>query len=467
MTGSRLGSRLWWGFLPLVVLLWGVGALSTAALPGLVSSPLVTQVAVPFVAYARDVALAIAAGSVLAALIGGGARARSWALGWCAIALGLACAAVFTLQADVLAGQLAVEGLLPILTTTAIGQAIQIQIVCLVLAGILISLPWFLRQRWVASVALALIAIAVAALPIAGHAGVTSEHAIAGVSTGLHAIAISLWIGGLAATSALCLLEPDRAVAVLPKFSVIALICVVVAAETGLLTASLVVGALGDLVGSSYGSLVITKGVLLAWLIRLGWLQRRRAIDHLPQASVPITVARIAGVEFLAMATALAASVVLVRLGPPPIPSNGIAPLTLVALGVAVPMIVLQIWPRGWRISNALPEAAMVVFLLVIVEVGGVGLLRTALGPTGLLLELALLILAGWCAISAARNSATAVWLGVLGLPSALIANLWLGDAISWRMSAVAAVSGVALLLVWWQVGRRRRALTDVAVSVS
>mgnify|MGYP007099124526 CR=1 FL=1 len=70
----------------------------------------------------------------------------------------------------------------------------------------------------------------------------------------------------------------------------------IVVAESGLLATSLNDNTLGDLLGSTYGSIVLTKTVLLAFLIRLGWLQRRRGVDRLPSASVPGTVARIAGI---------------------------------------------------------------------------------------------------------------------------------------------------------------------------
>ncbi|MFM8351460.1 MAG: copper resistance D family protein, partial [Actinomycetales bacterium] len=435
MTGSRLGSRLWWGLVPLVALLWAVGAFSADLLPGVTVPPLLTQVAVPMVAYARDIALALTAGALLTVLLAPSNRIRRWALGWGVTALGLAVVALLALRADVTATQLLVsdDALIPILRDTAVGRASLFQVGAFVVAAVLMSLPWFTRYRWLPGIALGAVLVGIAALPIAGHAGVTSQHAVAGIATGVHAAAVLLWIGGLAAVSSACLLETDRAAVLLPRFSSIAFACVVIAAETGLLSASLIVGALGDLLGSSYGSLVVAKGVLLAWLIRLGWVQRRSAIDRLPDRSVPATVARMAGIEFLAMGAALAASVVLVRLGPPPLPGTGFAPLTLVALGIGVPLVGLQIWPGGWRRANALPEAAMMVFLLVVIEVGGVGLLRAALGPSGLLVELAVLLLAGWLAVAASRFSVGATWIGILGLPIAMGINLWLGDAISWR----------------------------------
>ncbi|MFM7146905.1 MAG: hypothetical protein ACKOW5_11300, partial [Actinomycetales bacterium] len=109
MTGSRLGSRLWWGLVPLVALLWAVGAFSADLLPGVTVPPLLTQVAVPMVAYARDIALALTAGALLTVLLAPSNRFRRWALGWGVTALGLAVVALLALRADVTATQLLVS----------------------------------------------------------------------------------------------------------------------------------------------------------------------------------------------------------------------------------------------------------------------------------------------------------------------------------------------------------------------
>ena len=106
------------------------------------------------------------------------------------------------------------------------------------------------------------------------------------------------------------------------------------------------------------------------------------------------------------MGTALAASVVMVRIGPAPVVIPGVAPLTLVVAALAAPMVLVMAVPRGWRVSDALPEAAAVVMLVAVVEVGGVGLLRALLGGTvGLLLEAVILVAAGWMCVSATRTA--------------------------------------------------------------
>lgn len=450
MIGARLGARLWWGLAPLLVLLWGTGALVLQGLPGIPSTPLVTQVAIPAVNFAQDVALAVALGSVITMLWSHRSAVDQWAATWIVVGIVLGAVSAVALQSDVVGRQIGVDapGLLRILVDTIVGRAILVQAACLALALVLIGVGRAVNRIWPTYVAAVLVATGVAAPALAGHAGLSGEHQVAGISTGIHAVAISCWVGGLAVVSARCLREPGEAMVLLPRFSLLALICVIVAAETGLMSASLTMASVSDLVGSTYGSLIILKAALLAWLGWLGWLQRRRALDRLPDASVPVTVARIAAIELLVMALAISAAVVMVRIGPPPIPLSGIAPLSIVSLGLIVPMLMSLIRPSKWRVAYRWPEATMLIFLAVIVEVGGVGLLRTMAGGLGLLVELIIVVATGWLASCAARSSGSAVAVGMLGWPVALVINGLMGEWSNWRMSLIAIIMGEVLLLL-------------------
>lgn len=462
MTAVTLGSRLWWGLLVLIVLLWGAGALVSVSIPGIPVTPLPTLVAAPGVAYAQEIALALGLGSLVTLLWSKQPRVRRWAMGWLAIALGLAVASAAALQSDVTARPLGTDtsGLSVLLFDSAVGQAVLVQVIGLLSALLLIAVGGIVDRRWPTWCAVALVGICVAAPAVAGHAGLSSQHQVAGVATGLHAVAISLWVGGLAVVSVRCVQEPGEASKLLPRFSLLALVCVIVAAESGVLSASLTVGNLNDLVASTYGSLIVAKATVLAWLIRMGWLQRRRALDLLPDASVPRIVARIAGTELVLMASAIAASVVLVRIGPPPVPMAGFAPLSLVALAVGAGMLLARCYPKGWRIANAWPETAMAVLLLVLVEVGGVGLLRTVLGVPGLAIEVGLILVAGWLAMVSLRQSiqsgsVVTAFIALVGLPVVLAVNALIGDEVSWRMSIVVGLIGEGLLVIWWAMARR------------
>lgn len=448
----RLGARLWWGVIPLAVLLWGVGALTPVAFPGLAPSPLAALALVPAVAFARDIAIAITIGCLVVALLTDPSpRLRRWALAWGAISLGLIALALVALQLDIAGATGSRPGLIELIGDTLAGRALALQFACLLLA-VAISGVGPRGLRW-AVLVLGLVGAAVPAL--AGHAGLTGPHTAAGVSIGLHVMAVSLWIGGLAVVVALLVRDPGPAPVLLPRFSALALGCVIAAAETGLLTASLTAGTLGTLFGSDYGSIIVAKAALLLALIRLGWLQRRRVVDRIrEQGDAPLartdavaTLARMSGMEFLIMGSALAGSVVLVRIGPPPAPGTGVTALAIIALGVTAPLVLARMRPAAWRWVASVPEVPVLALCIVIAETGGIGPLQRLLGDIGLAVEAAVLVAVGWLAASAIARSRSALVLALVGIPIALIAAQWLGGDRPWQMTVVAGLLAVASLL--------------------
>lgn len=462
MTGLRLGARLWWGAVPMALLLWGTGSVLAAALPGLPQPGALTLVATPVLTFARDVALALAAGAAVLGLLADSPRARRWGLGWGAAGLGLVALTLPALRADIAAGASDVS-IADVITDSTAGRALAVQAAVLLLGLILLAAA---RVRWARILAAVAMVAAVAIPPLGGHAGLSSDHAAAGVAIGLHVAAASVWAGGLAVTCALVLSDRSTAAVLLPRFSTLALVCVIVTAEAGLLSASLITDSPLDLLGTAYGSIIIAKAGLLAWLVWLGWQQRRRALDRLPDASVPALVGAIAGIELVIMGLAIGSAVVLTRIGPSPVPGSGFAPLTLVVLGLGIPMLVVAIRPRGWHVTDGLPEVAAVLLLIAIVEVGGVGLLSRTLGSIGMLIEAVLLVGAGWLAASAARVRVGGLIVLAIGLPVALPVAAALSDRPGvMRMSVVAAVAAEALIVVWWLRGRRPAATAAEPVA--
>lgn len=467
MTGPRIGARLWWGALPLVILLWGTGALIVSAIPGLPETPLVTLLAVPGLGFARDIAIAILIGALAVRVLEPSAQTRAWALGWGATAIGIVAMSLVALRADVTAtellGSIDEVSIAQIVSDTVAGRALILQGVGIMVALLLAFIP---SQ---AGRVAALVGALAAAVPpsFSGHAGLSGQHSVAALSIALHVASICLWVGTLAVVVALLVRDARLAPTLLPRFSVLALVSVIVAGESGLLSASLTSESLTSLLGTAYGSLVLAKCVLFAWLVRLGWEQRRRAIDHLPESGVVRTVAAIASIEFLAMGTAIAAAVVLARIGPSPIPGEGFAPLTLVMLALAAPAVLVAIVPRGWRVSDALPEAAAFVALLAIIEVGGVGLLRDLLGPIGLVLEIALLLFTGWAAVAASRHSTGGLLILAIGTPMALAVTTLMTHRPGALQMAVASavIAEVVLAALWLQRQQAATAPRTVAVA--
>jgi copper transport protein len=125
---------------------------------------------------------------------------------------------------------------------------------------------------------------------LSGHASVEGPRGVFFPSDVLHVLSASVWVGGIA-----CLLlalpratrrleGPQRSrllLAVLVRFSPLALGCVIVIAATGVLQAYIDVRSFHGLFHSTYGALIIAKTLLLLALIGLGWINRERVIPGL------------------------------------------------------------------------------------------------------------------------------------------------------------------------------------------
>jgi copper transport protein len=125
---------------------------------------------------------------------------------------------------------------------------------------------------------------------LAGHASIQSPTGVFFPSDVLHVLAASVWVGGvacllLALPAATRHLEgPERSrllLAVLARFSPLALGAVVVIAATGVVQAYIDVRSFESLLHTTYGALIIVKTALLLALIGLGWVNRGRVIPAL------------------------------------------------------------------------------------------------------------------------------------------------------------------------------------------
>jgi copper transport protein len=158
------------------------------------------------------------------------------------------------------------------------------------LLGGLLLLAGRRRSRW-PLVLVGLGAAYLAATPaLAGHASVQSPTAVFLPSDVVHVLAASVWVGGvacllLALPAATRPLEgPARSrllLAVLTRFSPLALAAVVAVAITGTVQAYIDVRTVNGLLHTTYGNLVLVKTALLLCLIGLGWVNRARVIPAL------------------------------------------------------------------------------------------------------------------------------------------------------------------------------------------
>ncbi len=460
------GARLWWGLPVLLVLLWAAGAFALQAFPGLPQPPELTLWALPIARFARDVAAILTVGSLVIGVVlahttsaaESSRRVLRWATVW---AIAWLCALVVLLvvtMSDVFAAS-PTDVLNPrqtwaFLTELVVGRVFLAQ---LIVAAVIAACAWRARATpavWILAVA----GVAASAAPaFLGHGGMDTAHTAATVSLGLHIAAVSVWVGGLAILVALAVADRTAAVTVLPMFSLVALWCVVVTAETGLLNATLRVGTTVALVGTVYGTLVLAKAVLLGYLVRLGWLQRTRVIPDLrsrPEPSLRL-FARFAGYEVIIMGVAIAVSVALSRIGPSTaiLTAQRFTPLAVVLLGLAIPLFIAWATPAPtarWIVRlRTLPELPAVLLLVVVAEVSALGLLGSIVSDQfGTLLGAVLIVAAGWLWAACASHSVSSTAILIVGWP----AVMWLASRTAtipsgWKASVVALVVAEGLLV--------------------
>jgi len=156
-----------------------------------------------------------------------------------------------------------------------------------------------------------------------GHAGDTASHDAAVTAIWLHVLFASFWLGGLVTITLLRARwgasgaeGAGRLAAVLPRYSTIALICFIVVASSGFVSASIRVVTFENLL-TPYGVLVLVKATALAALGLFGAYQRRILIERVTRAGRArwfwIMVA--AELAFMGVASGVAAA--LARTSPP------------------------------------------------------------------------------------------------------------------------------------------------------
>lgn len=471
----RLGARLWWGLPLLLLLLWACGLLTPLSFPGLPAPPAFTLWAGPFARYARDITSMIALGCfATGALLAESPRLRRWASIWTALWLGALILVIAFTFGDIRAeAPWASLGDLPaFLTDSYTGRVLLAQLVGVLLFLALAPLARTTGGGWFV---LAIAMLAAMTPSFLGHGGLDSAHISATVSLGIHIGAVTLWVGGLVAVLALLRIDRAAGLAALPRFSLLALWCVIIVGETGLLNASLRVGAPALFVGTTYGSLVIVKSVAFGWLILAGWRQRRSGV---PKASTgdARTLSVIAGREFLLMGAAIAVSVLLSRIGAPTggVGDGTYSPLSIVALGLGLPALAVICLPiPSWVRSLAgYPEITAMLLLVAVAEVAGIDLFGHFVGADlSAVLGGILLLVAGYLAMAGCTGprSRTGLLMLIIGWPiSQVFAALLGGNYAGWQLIALSiAAAEAGLMLLWKRDSHAVAAATrDPGVSV-
>ena len=240
-------------------------------------------------------------------------RAAKLAAAW---AVSAAATLVFTL-ADILALPLS-DVLTPSVFSTYAWDVATCRALALVtIMALIIAVGCTFTASVTASAAwLALACVALAAPTLAGHAGSLGDHALALTSGVAHIVAVGVWVGGLIALT-VHLLRRDRQLSLAAKaFGRIAVWVFVAVGIAGAANAYARLAAFSDLWTSGYGRLVVAKLLLLFALLGCAALARKRVLPGLDGDHAVAAFVRLAAIEILLMAAAVASGVALTTTAP-------------------------------------------------------------------------------------------------------------------------------------------------------
>lgn len=436
---SRSLAGLLVGLPILLLILFTLGGLTDVGDVGLPSVPVATLLGLPVDLWVRDLATAVTVGALLVALLAPQpipAVRRLALVGgvvWLA-ALGgqllLTVSEIFALpwsrMGDASTLRSSAQDLVG---QTDLGRVMVAQATLVLMALLLASLR---RHRSTSMVALGL-GIVAAWLPgLTGHAGMDHGHVAATISLGLHVVGASLWVGGLIAVAVQIGGHGSDPALVLRRFSLVAVICVVVIAETGLLNASLRLDGLASLVTSPYGAIILAKVsiliVLIGWGLRhrealaTAWSARTSAVLDARERAFQGWVAW----EVMWMGAVYGLSIALSRTAPPGVALAGdrlsLGSIVLLLLGIpiavafAAPAVTsclprLRTYPEPVAVGALVAIAVVSTWQTSAVAVDTVGVQIAALVSSVVLIGCGLLV------VPAIRDSAAAAVIMMVGLP--------------------------------------------------
>lgn len=422
----------------LLLILYTLGGLTEVGEVGLPTVPFATLLALPVDLWVRDLATAVTVGALLVgllapepiravrrlALIGG----VVWlaALG---VQLLLTVSEIFALPWSQVGDPSTLRSSArDLLGQTDLGRVMVAQAILVLLALVLAGLR---RRRSTSIVAFGLVIVAAWLPGLTGHAGMDHGHVAATIALGLHVVGASLWVGGLIAVAIQIGGRGSDPALVLRRFSLVAVICVVVIAETGLLNASLRLDGVASLVTSPYGAIILAKVsiliVLIGWGLRhrdalaTAWSGRSSAVVDVRERTFQGWVAW----EVLWMGAVYGLSIALSRTAPPGVAlagdrlSLGAIVLLLLGIPMAVAFAVPAVTQRLPRV-RAYPEPVAVGALVAIVAMSTWQTSAVAADTVGVqiaaLVSSVVLVGCGLLLVQAIRASAAAAVILMVGL---------------------------------------------------
>jgi putative copper resistance protein D len=212
-------------------------------------------------------------------------------------------------------------------------------------------------------------------LALAGHAAGTADHETAVNTIAAHVVAASLWVGGLLAVVVLRPALGRHLPVVVARFSAMALWCFVAVAVTGVVSAVIRLGGIGDLgnLATAYGALVVVKATCLVVLGLFGAQQRRRVVGRMAEGGLARGLfLRFAVTELVVMGVAVGFATALARTptpaAPGPLDTSASAQLTgLPEPAAPTATTWLTLWRFDW-LWGVLAILAVGVYLIWVVR---------------------------------------------------------------------------------------------------
>ena len=194
----------------------------------------------------------------------------------------------------------------------SLGQALAIN---LALGALLATVAVLVKSQKATIFLTAIGMAALIPLAVSGHASGTADHSMAVNSTGIHLVAIVLWVGGLIALLVAAAGEASESrIALLKRYSAMALFAFVLTAISGVF-ATFVHTKLEFLLTTSYGLIVVAKVIALIVLGGFGAWYRFRLIDRASNDHGAKVFGRVAVTELLVMGVAMGLGTALARTG--------------------------------------------------------------------------------------------------------------------------------------------------------
>ena len=250
-----------------------------------------------------------------------------------------------------LSGALDANSMRSFVTQIALGKYMFIQMCLALLVASIVF-----RIRSVASaIALLLVSMAALVAPVfESHSASSGSHALAIGSLVVHVVAISFWIGGLAA---IAFLNPAERAVALPRFSALALWAVIAVVGSGTANAWARLNFKGAW-SSDYSNLVIAKVVLTIVLIGFGYINRQNLSGSLALGAKQLT--RLLSVEILIMLLTTLAGSKLATMQPPLRTESSVLDPGLAIAGITTPPV-----PSLWNVISLYDPDALMIGVLV------------------------------------------------------------------------------------------------------